>query len=174
MSQKILPKLKVFICSLIYLLLIAGCSSHKKVNQMASELNCNKSFYFSLNEDYKSVPIELNGPYIGKADSVNYKEAFIKSINSLNEDYANELKYVQKFGLPENSVIQVKVSIKSIHWDFTHTTGTLISDLIYETPSRRINVVGKNKVYISGTNRGNLYKSMKDCNYQFLKEYCLK
>ncbi|MEM6892480.1 MAG: hypothetical protein AAF554_02240 [Bacteroidota bacterium] len=170
--RKIKSPLFVFILNVIFLVLISGCGSHKKINSLAAEIDCQKTFHFTYNDASNKVPIDVTGPLVGKLGEVNYKEAFIKSLKKLSKDTKMELSYKDKWGLPFDSIVQVTVSITNLQWNLKTSSGILYADLEYRTPTGVINVVGENKLFLAGTNKGNLPKALKSGHYKFLKKYC--
>lgn len=43
---------------------------------------------------------------------------------------------------------------------------------MYLLGNDKINITGKNKVYLAGTKGGNLFKFLKDAHYQLLNHIC--
>jgi len=48
----------------------------------------------------------------------------------------------------------------------------MYTEVIYETPKGKTYITGNNKVFIAGSKKGNLLKSLKHCNYLFLLKEC--
>lgn len=163
-------------CFLTILTLVCfGCSSHKKINQLAKTLECSKTYHFVFNELSNFAKIEYKGEdTIGNSEYPDYKKTFKESIENLNESTEAVLIYKDAFGFPDDSVIQVSVKIKSIVWDFGHINATMSTELEYEVGNEKINLIGDNRIQIAGTKKGNLFKSLKSGTYQFLNVMCYK
>ena len=156
-------------------MLLISCASHTKVNNWASELNCNKTFHFSFDTSSNVVPIDYQGVEpSGHSEFPDYKKTFIKSVEDLAEASKMNLFYRDALGFPSDSIIKVKVQIRKIIWTFYNSKAIMETELTYKLPNKKINLTGTNKVYLGGTKEGNLYKSLKHGNFMFISAMCDK
>lgn len=159
--------IKNYLTCLITLVLL-GCVSHKKVNKLASKLNCNKPVHFVFDKESKFVKVEYNGAYPGTTPYPDYEESF----KELERDSNMKLLNKDALGFPSDSIIQVTVKIESIVWGFTNSSALMEVELSYKMPDREFNIIGNNKVYMNATKKGNIYKCLKHGNYVFLSIVC--
>lgn len=149
-----------------------SCTSHKKVNKLASQLNCNKTIHFVFDDESKFAKIEYIGDHFGNSEYPDYKRTFIESVEELDKESLAKMEYKDALGFPSDSIIQVTVRIEKIVWDFGFSSALMETELIYKLPDRNINIIGNNKVHMAGTKKGNLFKSLKHGNYMFLSIIC--
>jgi hypothetical protein len=149
-----------------------GCASHKKVNKLASQLNCNKTIHFVFDDESKFVKIEYKGDYSGNSEYPDYKMTFRESVEELDKESPANVEYRDALGFPSDSIIQVTVRIKKIVWDFGVSSALMETELVYKLSDRNMNIIGNNKVHMAGTKKGNLFKSLKHGNYIFLSVIC--
>lgn len=103
---------------LVSLALLTSCASHTKVNEWASELNCDKTFYFSFDGSSNIVPIEYQGVNpSGSSGFPDYKKTFIKSVEDLAEASKMNLFYRDALGFPADSNYSSEGSNKKNHLD---------------------------------------------------------
>lgn len=159
----------LFLFLLLVLLCSAGCASHKKINELAREIDCNKTIHFIWNEESNAVKIERKGYFIGNSTYPDYKKTFQKSIEELNQHTTSNLVYKGFSGFPSDNVKTVKALIKNITWTFGVFSALMETEIIYQIDGKEINITGTNKVYHAGTKKGNLFKSLKHGHYQLLK-----
>lgn len=152
--------------------LITSCSSHKKINKLASELNCNKSIEFVFDEQSNFVKIVKTGPNIGESKVPNYESTFVAAVKDLQKSTNNKLSVKNAFGFPTDSIVRVVVKIEKIQWNFRAADAIMYTDINFKAQSREYPITGTNKVYWHGTKKGNLHKSLKSGIYQFLRVYC--
>ena len=62
--------------------------------------------------------------------------------------------------------------INEIIWTAGMFSAVMETQLKYQLDDQDIFITGTNKVYVGGTKKGNLYKSLKDGYYQLLKSVC--
>ena len=177
-SSMIHKILKPILKRLIFFLLLVisfgftGCASHKKINRLAQEMDCRKTILFLYDEAGDSVIMERKGFSAGNSPYPDYKLTMQKSIEELNKHTTANLLFRQSLGFPSDSVIQVKVLIKDITWTFGVWSALMETELIYQLDNKKIDITGENKVYLAGTKKGNLFKSLKDGHYQLLNYIC--
>lgn len=165
--------LRGFFSFSVFFVLLASCASHTQVNDWASELKCDKIFHFSFDESSNIVKIEYKGvDPSGHSEYPDYKRTFIESVEDLAEASKMNLFYKDALGFPSDSIIKVKVKIRKIIWTFYNSKAIMETELTYKLPDREINLTGTNKVYLGGTKKGNLYKSLKHGNYLFISAMC--
>lgn len=152
--------------------LIISCSSHKKINRLASELNCDKSIEFVFDEQSNFVKIVKAGPNIGESKVPDYKSTFVAAVEDLQKSMNTKLRVKNAFGLPNDSIVRVVVKIEKIEWNFRAADAIMYTDINFKVQSREFPITGTNKVYWHGTKKGNLHKSLKSGIYQFLSVYC--
>ncbi len=149
-----------------------SCASHKIVDKNTAQLNCNKTIHFVFDDESKFAKIEYVGETLGNSEYPDYKKTFEKSVEELAEYSQANLEYKDALGFPSDSIIQVTVRIKKIVWNFGFSSALMETELIYKLPNRQINIIGNNKVYMAGTKKGNLFKTLKHGNYTFLSIIC--
>lgn len=157
---------------LVILICLTGCASHKNINRLARELDCNKTIHFIWDEAGNSVKIDRQGTVLGDSPYPNYRKTFRESIEEINKHTSATLLYKESPGVPSDSVILVKVLGKDITWKWGLSSALMETELQYQLDDQKVNITGKNKVYLAGTKTGNLYKSLKEGHYQFLKYLC--
>lgn len=157
------------ICSITILLI--GCASHKKVNKLASELNCKKPIHFAFDKESKFAKVEYKGAS-GDTPYPDYIKSFKESVEELERDSNMKLLYKDALGFPSDSIIQVIVKIESIVWGVGNFAALMEVELSYKMPDRELNIIGNNKVFMSATKKGNIYKCLKHGNYVFLSIVC--
>ena len=175
MSHKILKpilKRKISLFLLVISFSISGCASHKKVNKLAEKIECDKTILFVWDEAGNSVLIDRKGPFAGNSVYPDYRKSFRESIEELNKHTTANLLYTQSPGFPSDSVQQVKVLIKNITWTFGFWSALMETELMYQLDNEKIEVTGENKIYLAGTKKGNLFKTLKDGHYRLLKDIC--
>ncbi len=116
--------------------------------------------------------IQKRGWHMGNSKVPEYPESFRESLEELVRNSGLNLKFKKSHETLSDSIIQVNVKIDSIIWNFGFSSATMETFLNYELPNQSIKVIGKNKVYMQGTKKGNLYKSLKHGNYLFLSKIC--
>lgn len=119
----------------------------KKINRLAQETDCNKTFHFVWDEAGNSVKIDRKGAFIGNSAYPDYRKTFWESIEELNKHTTANLRYTNSSGFHSDSVIQVKVLIKNITWNFGFSSALMETDLVYQIDNEKINLTGKNKVF---------------------------
>lgn len=164
------PQFSLFLLTLI--IGLSGCASHKKINKQAREIDCHKTILFVYEKASDSVIIGRKGFSAGSSPYPDYEKTLQKSIEELNKHTKANLLFENTAQTHSDSVIQVKVLIKAITWSFGFSTALMETNLMYQVDDENINIVGTNKVYLAGTKTGNLFKSLKDGNYQLLKKIC--
>lgn len=165
------PDLKNVLVVLITIVIV-GCASHKKVNKLASHLICDKEVHFTFAASNNDIMIEKKGWYMGDSRVPEFDDSFRRSLEELVRYPELKLKFKKTHETQSDSIDQVNVKIDSIIWNFGFSSATMETFLNYELPDQSIKVVGKNKVYLHGTKKGNLYKSLKNGNYWFLSKFC--
>ena len=151
---------------------ISGCASHKKINRLAEKIECNKTILFVWDEAGNTVLIDRKGPFVGNSGYPDYRKTFRESIEELNKHTTANLLYTMSPGFPSDSVQQVKVLIKKVTWTFGFSSALMETELMYQMDNEKINITGENKLYLAGTKKGNLFKSLKDGHYRLLKDIC--
>lgn len=117
---------------LVILLCITGCASHKKINRLARELDCNKNIHFVWDEAGNSVKIDRQGVVIGNSPYPDYRKKFQESIEELNKHTSANLLYRRSQGFPSDSVLQVKVLIKDITWKWGFSSALMETEIQYQ------------------------------------------
>ena len=151
---------------------ITSCSSHKKINKLASNLNCNKSIAFIFDKQSNSVKIVKIGPNIGESKIPDYESTFIAAVEELQKSMNTKLSVENALGFPTDSVLRVNVKIEKIEWNFRAADAKMNTDIIFKVQDKEFPITGTNTVYWHGTKKGNLHKSLKSGIYQFLSSYC--
>lgn len=160
------------IIAIILIHLIFGCASHKKTNELASEIKCDKNFYFAYDKQSDFENFDYNGVHVGNSKLPDFKQTFIESIIDLNKDTEMDLEFVESTIFPSISSVYTKVKIEEIRWNWGFADAVLEVDLEYEMDDEKIHITGRNKVYLGGTKKGNLYKALKNGHYQFIFAIC--
>ncbi len=163
--------MKKIIC-LIITVSIFSCASHKKVNKLASHLKCDKEIYFTFDESNKDVVIEKRGWHLGNSKVPDFENSFARSLRKLSTNSNLNLNFNKTYKKQIDSDNKVNVKIDSIIWNFGFSSAIMETFINYELPEKSIRVIGKNKIYLQGTKKGNLYKSLKHGNYLFLNKFC--
>ena len=175
MIHKILKpilKRRISLFLLVFTFCTTGCASHKKINRLAGEIECNKTILFVWDEAGNSVLINRKGFFMGNSVYPDYRKTFQKSIEELNQNTTANLLYTQNPGFASDSIIQVKVLIKDITWTFGFWSALMETELVYQLDNEKIDITGENKIFLAGTKKGNLFKSIKDGHYQLLNKIC--
>lgn len=165
-------KHRISTVSLAIFLCFTACASHKKINRLTKDLDCNKTILFVWEEAGNDVNIDRKGFSAGNSPYLDYRKTFQKSIEELNKHTNANLMYRKPGVFSSDSVVQVKVLVKEITWTFGFSSALMETELQYQLDEEIINLTGKNKVYLGGTKTGNLFKSFKDGHYQFLNYIC--
>ncbi|WP_036380225.1 hypothetical protein [Muricauda sp. MAR_2010_75] len=162
---------KVVLLSVV--ILILGCASHKKTNKLASEINCDRSFYFAYDERSDFEDFQYEGlPTYGDSKFPDFKRSFIKSIDELDEDTEMSLQFVESNMLPSISSTFVRVRIEDIRIIAGISSGVLEVDLLYQMEGEKIYLTGKSKMHLAFTKKGSLYKALKNGHYLFISSIC--
>jgi hypothetical protein len=154
------------------IVLITSCSSHKKINKLASKLSCNKSIEFIFDKQSNYVKIVKTGPNIGESKIPDYESTFIAAVAELQKSMNTKLSVENSIGFPTDSVVRVLVKIEKIEWDFRLADAIMNTDINFKVQGKEFPITGTNTVYWHGTKKGNLHKSLKSGIYQFLSSYC--
>ncbi|MEP2299662.1 MAG: hypothetical protein ABJJ39_05550 [Kangiellaceae bacterium] len=161
-----------YLLLLLYIAFITSCSSHKKINKLASELNCNKSIEFVFDKQSNLVKIVKTGPSIGESKIPDYESTFVAAVEELQKSMNTKLNVENTFGFPTDSVVRVVVKIEKIEWNFRAADAIMNTEINFKVQNREFPITGTNTVYWHGTKKGNLHKSLKSGIYQFLSLYC--
>lgn len=166
-------KSKFIILSLILTFLLSGCSTPMKYqNSMFNNTFFeNKVIYFSLNQQSDKVRIVKNGPNRGETKTPDNRVVFKRSIENLALETKLNLKYTEnKLFAGENEII-VAVDITDLKWMFNFSSAKMVSSLKYDVKNgKNYTIIGIHKNNSGGTKEWNLYNSLKNANYLFLKE----
>ncbi|WP_222982486.1 hypothetical protein [Flagellimonas meishanensis] len=158
---------------IISVILNIGCVSHKQTNKLASEINCDRTFYFAYDERSDFEKFQYEGlPTYGDSKFPDFKQTFIKSIRELDKDTEMSLKYVDSNVLPSSSSTFSRVRIEDIRVVAGITSGVLEVDLLYQMEGEKIYLTGKNKMHVAFTKKGSLYKAIKNGHYLFISAIC--
>ncbi len=149
-----------------------GCASHKTANKKVSRLDCDKTICFSLDFDSKYAKIEYKGDHWGDSPYPDYRHSLRKAVEELDRVSSAKLIYTDAPGFPNDSIIQVVVEIEKIIWEFKGTKVNMEAELIYKMPNRSINLMANNRVYLAGTKKGNVFKTLKHGNSMLLSILC--
>ena len=163
------PRILLFTLAFVF---ITSCSSHKKVNKLASQLNCNKSIVFIYDKESNLVKINKVGPNIGESKIPDYEETFIAAVEQLQKSMNTQISVEDELSFPSDTVERVVVKIEEIEWKFRFADATMSTDITFTVEGEVFPITGTNTVYWHGTKKGNLYKSLKSGIYQFLSTYC--
>jgi len=172
MNQNLIAQKSKYLLFFLIVPIIVSCASHKKVNKLTSQLNCNKTVHFVFDEASNFVKIEYKGEHIGKSKYPDYKKTFRESVEELNRNSQATLINKEAIGIPMDSITQVSVRIEKIVWDFNFSSALMEAELVYTMSGQKINIIGNNKVFMAGTKKGSLLKSLKHGNYIFLTILC--
>ncbi|WP_394747727.1 hypothetical protein [Spongiimicrobium salis] len=169
-SYNTIKAISGFLCLLFC---FSACAPHRKINRLASKINCDSNFEFTLDPSSKAVRVTYTGEHYGYSEYPNYDITMRASIEDLAKDNPQlKIAYTDALGFPSDSIVKVNVKIVKILWHFKDSSASMEVDLVYELPDRKIHLVGNNKVFVAGTKKGNLFKALKHGNYQFLASYC--
>nr|WP_298793344.1 hypothetical protein [uncultured Allomuricauda sp.] len=152
--------------------LLLGCASHKKVNRLAAQIECEKTFYFSYDDRSDFVGFDYYGDHSGKSDFPDFKRTFRRSIEELDVDTEMDLSYVDSKMFPSSESIYAEVRIEEIRWKFGFSGMKMEVDLSYDLGGEKIFLTGKNKVKVAGTKEGNLFKALKHGHFMFISSFC--
>ncbi len=162
----------IFVSLLFSGSVLLGCASHKRVNKLASELDCNKTIHFVFDRESKFAKVEYLGSPSGDSPYPDYVKSFRASVEELDRDSKMKLRYKDALGFPSDSITQVTVKIERIVWGFKSSSALMEVELSYKMTDRKFNIIGNNKVYMSGTKKGNIFKCFKHGNYVFSSIIC--
>lgn len=167
-------KAKFIFINVIVALLFVSCSSSMKYGDDAFDTTYfqKKTIYFKLTEDSKYIKIVKSGPYAGETHTPDNEKTFKKSILKLADKTHLNLKYAQgDVTLSDNDVF-VTVNIIEINWLFTASSATMKSSITYQLKDKNksFDIIGSTKNLFGGSKETNLYKSLINANYLFLKE----
>ena len=149
-----------------------GCASHKKINRLVAEIECNKTIHFALDKDIRFAKIEYRGDHFGDSPYPNYRRSLREAVEELDKVSRAKLVYKDALGFPSDSIIQVSVLIEKIVWDFGASSALMEAEIIYKIADREINLIANNKVFVAGTKKGNIFKTLKHGNYKLLSILC--
>lgn len=158
---------------ILLIILNVGCASHRKTNKLASNISCNRTFYFSYDERSDFEEFKYEGlPTYGNSKFPDFKQTFIKSIHDLDKDTEMSLQFVESDVLPSTASTVARVRIEDIRLKAGITSAVLEVDLLYQMEGEKIHLTGKNKVYMAFTKKSNLYKALKNGHYLFISSIC--
>jgi len=149
-----------------------GCAPHTKINKLVAAIDCDKTIHFALDDNSRFAKIEYRGEHTGSSPNPDYRIALRAAVEELNKVSSANLVYKDALGFPSDSILPVTVKIEKIIWDFGTTAILMEAELIYKLPNREINLLANNKVFIGGTKRGNVFKTLKHGNYRLLSILC--
>ena len=89
MIHKILKpilKRRISLFLLVISFSISGCASHKKINRLAGEIECDKTILFEWDEAGNSVLIDRKGHFAGNSVYPDYRKKFRESIEELKKN----------------------------------------------------------------------------------------
>lgn len=152
--------------------ILHGCASHKKINRLVAEIDCNKTIHFALDKDIRFSKIEYRGDHYGDSPYPDYRRSLREAVEELDEISPAKLVYKDALGFPSDSIIQVSVLIENIVWGFGSSSALMEAEIIYKMADREINIMANNKVFVGGTKKGNVFKTLKDGNYKLLSILC--
>ncbi len=132
----------------------------------------NKTICFLLSENSNNIQIIKEGPNRGETKTPDNKETFKKSIENLALESKLNIKFIYSENDIKSNEILVKVDIKDIKWIFGFSTLTMKSNILYELNSngKTYKIIGTHKTSMGGSKEWNLFHSLKNANYLFLKE----
>ena len=167
-------KKKIILISLFLITIFCSCSTPMKYqnNMFNRTFYENKTIYFTLSGSSDFIRIVKEGPNRGETKTPNNREIFKKSIEDLAIETNLNLKYLESAKEINKSEILVRVNIKNLNWIFSFSNATMKSfvnyNIINETKSYDLSGIHKNNS--GGSKEWNLYNSLKNANYLFLKE----
>jgi len=171
---KPLMKLSSKITLIFLITFLISCSSAKTYNSkmFGDDFLKNKTIVFTLNEKSATVGVVREGPSAGIQRQPDVKKAFKKSIENLAEETKLNLQYRDSFSQPNDSEIHIQANITQIKWIFTMMSATMKTNVNYDILEKdsQYESIGSFKNMSGGSEDNNLYKSLKNANYLFLKE----
>ncbi len=132
----------------------------------------NKIIYFKLNEKSDDIRIVKKGPNRGETKTPNNRETFKKSVEDLAIATNLNLKYLESDKELTKDEILINVEIKNLDWIFSFSSATMKSLVNYEVAKNKksFEIIGIHKNNSGGSKEWNLYNSLKNANFHFLKE----
>jgi hypothetical protein len=167
-------KKKFILINLFIAIIFYSCSAPMKYqnNMFNNTFFENKTIYFLLTEKSDEIRIVKEGPNRGETKTPNNREVYKKSIEDLAIETKLNLKYVESGKDLTKDEIIINVNIKNLNWIFGFSSATMKSLVNYEVAKNKksYEIIGIHKNSTGGSKEWNLYNSLKNANYQFLKE----
>lgn len=167
-------KFKIIVLNICIMYILVQCASPKKYQNNMFDVNYfnNKTIYFLLSEKSNSVQIVKEGPNRGETKTPNNRYVFKNSIEELATETKLRLKYIENESQISEEDILVYVDIIDLKWTFGFSSLTMKSNLIYKIKDKEENyrIIGVHKTSMGGSKEWNLFNSLKNANYLFLKE----
>ena len=167
-------KPKKILINLIAFFMLMSCSTQMKYkNSMFNQTYFeNKTIYFLLSEESEEVRIAKVGPYMYPSKTPKNRVIFKKSIEKLALETKLNLKYVDNTKDIAKDEILINVNIKNLSWVFTLSSATMTSFLEYEVinENESLEIIGIYKNMLDSSVDRNLYYSLKNANFLFLKQ----
>jgi len=132
----------------------------------------NKTICFLLSEDSNHIKIAKEGANVGQTKTPNNKETFKKAVEKLALESKLSLKFIESETEVSTNEVLIKVDVKELNWIFGFSTLTMKSTIKYEVSStgKTYEIIGIHKTSLWGSQEWNLFHSLKNANYLFLKE----
>ncbi|WP_299229697.1 hypothetical protein [uncultured Psychroserpens sp.] len=164
------PVLKLIIISLLFFL-FSDCGSSKEINELSSQINCQKRIYFVWDDESNYAKYSKNGNFnnLVKRKNLNIKDLFISTIKRLNKKHEGEYIYSEYIGFPSDSVIYVKVKLEKVNWNMGFSKTIADMQMSFSTNEKELKLIGRSNGY-SGEKC--YLKSFEDATLQFIIANC--
>lgn len=163
--------LKITILLTCLIFVNCGSVSDYTKNTLNQEFFKGKTIKFIL--DDKGVnKLSYEGPRMGVEVQPNVKEVFKESIEELALETKLNLKFIENPNDISDSEMIVEAKITQALWSFGFSKATMKTTVTYKITSNDNKTYQVNGIRKSGggAENNNLRKSLKNANYNFLKE----
>lgn len=162
------------IITILFCLIFINCGSVSDYtkNTLNQEFFKGKTIIFTL--DRNSVNrLSYEGLIIGIEVQPNVKDVFRESIEELAKETKLNLKFVENINDISYSETVVEAKITQALWSFGFSKATMKTIVQYKITSDNNKIYQINGIRKSGggAENNNLRKSLKNANYNFLKEF---
>ncbi len=167
-------KTKIIFFYLTAFFVLTSCSTTMKYNNSMFNQTYyeNKTICFSLSEESDEKGIAKVGSFMSRSKPPINRVIFKKSIEKLALETKLNLKYLDNVDDIAKDEILINVNIKNLSYISTLSSVTMTCFLEYEliNDNDSFEIIGIHKSVFEGSIDKNLYYSLKNANYLFLKK----
>jgi ribosomal protein L31E len=163
--------LKIILVLFCLTLVNCGSASDYTKNTLNQQFFKGKTIKFILDNTGVNT-ISFEGPKMGFIVQPNFKDVFRESIEELAQETKLNLRFIENRNEISDSEIIVEAKITQALWSFGFSKATMKTTVTYKVKSTNDKTYQINGIRKSGggAENNNLRKSLKNANYNFLKE----